>query len=96
MRINPSLITFCICVLTPLSVLAAPADSVYLNGSIYTSSAAQAWAEAVAIRDGKFAFVGDSTEAEKYIGPSTLVHDLEGRMAMPESTTRTPTCYGQG
>ncbi|HIG41811.1 MAG TPA: hypothetical protein EYQ14_14935 [Gammaproteobacteria bacterium] len=34
------------------------ADTVYTNGTIYTVNQAEPWAEAVALKDGKFIAVG--------------------------------------
>jgi len=42
------------------------ADTVLINGKIYTLNPDQPWAEAVAITDGKFTFVGSSAEVEQY------------------------------
>ena len=60
-----------------------PADTVLVNGRIYTSGDNPRWAEAVAIRDGEFVFVGSSADAEAYVGKSTARTDLDGVMAMP-------------
>ena len=59
------------------------ADTVLLNGEIYTLDQSSPWVEAVAIRDGRYVFVGTSEEARQYIGPDTSVTDLGGGMAMP-------------
>jgi predicted amidohydrolase YtcJ len=59
------------------------ADSVYTNGKIYTVNKAQPWAEAVAIKDGKFLVVGSRAEVKAVTGEGTKVVDLGGRMAMP-------------
>jgi len=59
------------------------ADSVYTNGKIYTVDASQSWAEAVAIKGGKFLAVGTNDEIKDTIGSGTEVIDLEGRFAMP-------------
>ncbi len=59
------------------------ADSVYLNGKIYTVNDRQAWAEAVAIKDGKFIYVGDSKSATKYLESGAKPVDLNGKMVMP-------------
>lgn len=59
------------------------ADTVLLNGAIYTVDAAQPWVEAVAIKDGRYVFVGSSEAARTYVGAETTVADLRGRMAMP-------------
>jgi len=59
------------------------ADTVYTNGKIYTVNEAQPWAEAVAIKDGKFLVVGSNADVEAVTGEGTEVVDLGGRMAMP-------------
>ena len=40
------------------------ADVVYTNGKIYTVDKEQPWAEAVAIKDGKFLVVGSKADAD--------------------------------
>lgn len=62
---------------------AETADSVYFNGHIYTANDKQAWAEAAAIKDGVFVFVGDSKSARDFVGANTVKVDLQGKMAMP-------------
>lgn len=59
------------------------ADTVLLNGEIYTVDAERSWAEAVAIRNGRIISVGKNESVEALIGPATEVIDLHGRMAMP-------------
>ena len=59
------------------------ADVVYANGRIYTVNEAQPWAEAVAIKDGRFLMVGSTADVEAVIGDATEVIDLEGDFAMP-------------
>jgi len=59
------------------------ADTVYTNGAIYTVDSAQPWAEAVAIKDGKFLVVGTATDVEVVTGKDTEVVDLAGAFAMP-------------
>jgi len=59
------------------------ADTVYTNGKIYTVDESQPWAEAVAIKDGKFLVVGSNTDVEAVIGDATEVRDLDGQFAMP-------------
>jgi predicted amidohydrolase YtcJ len=59
------------------------ADAVYTNGRIYTVDEAQPWAEAVAIKDGKFLAVGSNADVEAVTGEGTEVVDLEGRFVMP-------------
>ncbi|WP_162300058.1 amidohydrolase [Kineobactrum sediminis] len=59
------------------------ADTIYLNAHIYTVNPDRVWADAVAIRDGRFVHVGDSAGADAYRGPTTTVIDLQGAMVMP-------------
>ena len=65
---------------------AQTADTVYINGKIYTVNEAQPWAEAVAITDGKFTAVGSNIDIEKLIGAKTKIIDLEGKFTMPGFT----------
>ena len=60
-----------------------PADYVFTGGKIYTVNKAQPWAEAVAVRGKKIAFVGSDTEASRHVGPHTDVVDLAGKMMLP-------------
>jgi predicted amidohydrolase YtcJ len=63
---------------------AAPADIVIIStGAIYTMNPAQPWAQAAAIDNGRYVFVGAADEAKKFVGPTTKVIDLGSRMAMP-------------
>jgi len=62
---------------------AAFADSVYWHGYIYSAELPNRPAQAIAIRDGRFLFVGPDRGVRAYVGPRTRLHDLEGRMVMP-------------
>jgi len=56
---------------------------IYSNGTIFTmESDAPRYAEAVAVRDGKIAFVGDKAGAIAAVGNATEV-DLKGRTMLP-------------
>jgi predicted amidohydrolase YtcJ len=59
------------------------ADTVLKNGAIYTVDKRWKVKDALAVRDGKIAFVGSNKRAKSYIGPNTKVIDLKGRMVMP-------------
>jgi predicted amidohydrolase YtcJ len=74
-------LALCSCFAT--AVAADTADSVYLNGRIYTVNDSQPWAEAIAIRGDTLTFVGSNEGARALAGPSTRVVDLKGRMVMP-------------
>jgi predicted amidohydrolase YtcJ len=60
-----------------------PADLVLTGGAVYTVDAARTWAQAVAIRDGRIAYVGDDAGAKDHVGTGTKIADLAGRMLLP-------------
>ena len=62
---------------------ANPADLVLQGGKFFTVDEAQVWAEAVAIKDGRFVYVGDNTGVQGFVGPDTDRHDLGGKLAIP-------------
>ena len=61
------------------------ADQIFKNGKIYTEDADNNIVSAVAVKDGKFVFVGDeNSEGLKNLeGKNTEVIDLEGAMVIP-------------
>jgi predicted amidohydrolase YtcJ len=61
----------------------APADRVYVGGTIVTMNSAQPLAEAVAVKDGKILAVGSRSQIEALRGPSTIAQDLGGKTLLP-------------
>ena len=59
------------------------ADLVLINGEIFTVNKVNPWAEACAIKDGKFLDVGSNERIKKYIGENTEIIDLKGRLVLP-------------
>ncbi|NIB40536.1 amidohydrolase [Pseudomaricurvus alkylphenolicus] len=59
------------------------ADTILTNGKIYTLSGDSAWAQAVAINDGKISYVGTAKGADQLRGANTKIVDLKGKMALP-------------
>ncbi|MBS4074112.1 amidohydrolase [Ameyamaea chiangmaiensis] len=59
------------------------ADSVLENGFVYTVDPADHVAQALAVRDGRVIYVGTTGGVKRFVGPSTQVIDLKGRMVMP-------------
>lgn len=58
-------------------------DTIYTNGKIYTVNEAQPWAEAIAVKDGRFVAVGSRADVEAMAGDATKVIDLGGQFVMP-------------
>lgn len=67
----------------PSSAMAEIADSVYINGNIYTMDEDQPTAAALAVKGQKLIFVGDNEGATGYIGNNTKVTDLKGKTVIP-------------
>ena len=63
--------------------LAQPADLVLRNGRLVTMEQTKPEAQAIAIRGDKIAAIGTDQEIRGYIGSSTKVIDLRGRLAIP-------------
>jgi predicted amidohydrolase YtcJ len=59
------------------------ADTVFVNGAVLLYGKHERWARAVAVDDGRIAYVGTNREARKRVGRRTRVVDLQGKMLMP-------------
>jgi len=67
----------------PAVPAANAADTVLMNATVYTIDASNTVAEAIALKDGKIAFVGSNDGAKAFIGPNTQAVDLKGKVVMP-------------
>ena len=63
--------------------LESPADTVFMDGTIYTADKAGTFTDAVAIRDGKILAVGEDALKDELVGPQTEVVELEDKMLVP-------------
>jgi len=59
------------------------ADTILLNGNIYTVDEANPTAEAIAIKDGIIKAVGNIADMEQWKGENTKTVDLKGQFVMP-------------
>lgn len=64
-------------------ISAQPADLVLRNGKIVTMESSVPEVQALAARGGKIVAVGTNPQMQGYIGSSTKVIDLAGRLAIP-------------
>lgn len=60
-----------------------PADSVFINGTIYTVDSRNPKVEAVAVKDGLIQAVGTTEEINVFVGKDTEVIDLAGKTMTP-------------
>jgi predicted amidohydrolase YtcJ len=73
-----------------------PADVVFKNGNIYTANERQPTAEALAVRKDRIIFVGSNRDAQKYVGKTTRVVDLNGKTLLPGMTDAHHHLFGVG
>lgn len=66
--------------------LAEQADTVFINGNVYTVNERQPRAEAIAVKGSKIIFVGSNKQAKPYQGKNTRVVDLKGGTVVPGLT----------
>ena len=59
------------------------ADSVYINGNIYTMDENQPAVSALAIKGQELIYVGSSDGVQDYIGNNTRITDLKGKTVIP-------------
>src|SRR5262245_12992593 len=68
---------------SPLATSAQTADLVLRGGRVITVDAGWRVAEAIAVRDGRFAAVGTNVEIAGFVGPATQVIELNGHTVVP-------------
>jgi predicted amidohydrolase YtcJ len=76
-------VVFCIAIFIARGAYAQTADTVLLNGKIFTVDRQFSTQEAIAIRDGKILAVGKSADIRKLSGANSRVIDLHGRTVIP-------------
>jgi predicted amidohydrolase YtcJ len=92
MKIKTCALFLIIALLSLASVSARPeaapetADVVFMNGNIYTVNERQPHAQAVAVKAGKFIFVGSNADVKAYEGKGTRIVDLKGNTVVPGMT----------
>jgi predicted amidohydrolase YtcJ len=67
----------------PAEAETTEADTVLKNAKIYTADTANPWAKSIAISDGNIVYVGDNDGAQAFVGATTRVGDLGGRVILP-------------
>src|SRR2546423_1652450 len=75
---------------------AEPAQTVFVNGNIYTMNERQPRAEAIAVKDGRIVFVGSNADAKKYQSAETKTVDFAGKTVVPGLTDSHCHIFGIG
>lgn len=66
-----------------IAAVTVRADIIYSNGEVYTVDDENPWAQAFAVKDGKFIGVGSNHEIKRFEGTQTQNINLQGRMVLP-------------
>src|SRR3954451_21173979 len=78
-------------------IAAEPAQTVFINGNIYTMNERQPRAEAIAVKADRIVFVGSNAEAKKYESASGSRRiDLAGKTVVPGLTDSHCHIFGIG
>jgi predicted amidohydrolase YtcJ len=75
---------------------AEPAQTVFLNGNIYTMNERQPRAEAIAVKGDRIVFVGSNADAKKFQTASARTIDLAGKTVVPGLTDSHCHIFGIG
>ena len=75
---------------------AETAETIFINGNIYTVNEKQPHAEAIAVKGDRIIFVGANADAEKFRGDKTRIVDLAGKTVMPGFTDSHCHIFGIG
>src|SRR2546430_6133469 len=79
-----------------LTAGAETAETIFINGNIYTGNDKQAFAQAIAVKDDRIIIVGANADAEKFRADKTRIVDLAGKAVMPGFTDSHCHIFGIG
>src|SRR2546423_4578178 len=82
--------------LSGAAVGAEPAQTVFVNGRIYTMNERQPRAEAIAVKGDRIVFVGSTADAKKYQTSGARTIDLAGKTVVPGLTDSHCHIFGIG
>ncbi len=70
----------------PASAAAPVADTLFVNGNVYTGNDRQPRARAIAVAAGRMIYVGNDAGARRHAGRATKIVDLKGATVLPGLT----------
>jgi len=96
MKIGAFAVILAFCTALPARAQSETAETVFVNGNIYTMNERQPHAEAIAVKGGRIVFVGSNTDAKKYQTADTKTVDLAGKTVVPGLTDSHCHIFGIG
>ena len=86
MKIHVLILSLLLLTFSTAETKVAPADTIFMNGNVYTANDRQPNAQAVAVRNDRIVYVGPNAGAKQFQGPNTRVIDLHGATVLPGMT----------
>src|SRR4051794_4749420 len=77
-------------------IAAEPAQTVFINGNVYTMNERQPHAEAIAVKGDRIIFVGSNADAKTFQTPDARTIDLAGKTVVPGLTDSHCHIFGIG
>ena len=96
MKIRAVAVILAFCTALPATARSEPAQTVFVNGNIYTMNERQPRAEAIAVKGDRIVFVGSNADAKKYQSAETKTVDLAGKTVVPGLTDSHCHIFGIG
>jgi predicted amidohydrolase YtcJ len=97
MKIRAVLVFLALCTALPATAQPEIAQTVFVNGNIYTMNERQPRAEAIAVKNGRIVFVGSNADAKKFEAASGSRRiDLAGKTVVPGLTDSHCHIFGIG
>jgi len=96
MKIRAVAVILASCTALPGAAQSETAETVFVNGNIYTMNERQPRAEAIAVKGDRIVFVGSNTDAKKYQSAATKTIDLAGKTVVPGLTDSHCHIFGIG
>ena len=92
MRIATAILLF----MSGVTAGAETAETIFINGNIYTVNDKQPFAQAIAVMGDRIIFVGANADAEQFRGDQTRIVDLAGKTVTPGFTDSHCHIFGIG
>jgi predicted amidohydrolase YtcJ len=96
MKIRVAVVVLAFCTALPGVAQPETAETVFVNGNIYTMNERQPRAEAIAVKGDRIVFVGSNADAKKYQTAETKTVDLTGKTVVPGLTDSHCHIFGIG
>jgi len=80
---NSLFMTMALLLITQVSLALPVADTLYVNGKIYSGEQNLIWADTLAVKDDRIVFVGSHKNATSFVTNTTKTIDLQGRLVLP-------------